>query len=157
MNGPVPATEKVKTACTIFTDNFELQSLIVQYVDIAAGVASTVLPLIVLIGQYVQTINILQREWRAVFFQIATTHKDNVLRLKQRLFETEGNDKDSSLSTLCGRMTTFVAFFVFIVHTKSLLMTVAKVAEALNDIDPAADATDRTGIGHAVWTSSGCV
>ncbi|KAK2963375.1 hypothetical protein BLNAU_1909 [Blattamonas nauphoetae] len=41
-----------------------------------------------------------------------------------------------------------VAFFAFIVPTKSLLTTVANGIEALKDIDPAADAADRTGVGQ---------
>ncbi|KAK2940979.1 hypothetical protein BLNAU_24111 [Blattamonas nauphoetae] len=52
--------------------NSEQQSLVVQYIDIAVGVTSIVLPLIVLIVQFVQTINKLKRERREVFFQIAT-------------------------------------------------------------------------------------
>ncbi|KAK2943285.1 hypothetical protein BLNAU_21809 [Blattamonas nauphoetae] len=105
MNGPVAATEKMKAACMVFTDNSEQQSLVVQYIDIAVGVASIVLPLIVLIVQYVQTINKLKRERREVFFQIATARKDDVLRLKLRLDETEGNDEDSSLATRFGTTT----------------------------------------------------
>ncbi|KAK2951940.1 hypothetical protein BLNAU_13178 [Blattamonas nauphoetae] len=72
MNGPVAGTQKMKAACIVFTDNSEQQSLVVQYIDIAVGVASIVLPLIVLIVQNVQTINKLKRERREVFFQIAT-------------------------------------------------------------------------------------
>ncbi|KAK2946379.1 hypothetical protein BLNAU_18740 [Blattamonas nauphoetae] len=64
------------------------------YVDIAVGGASVVHHLIVLIVQYVQTINKLKRERR----------EDDVLKLKLRLDETEVTDEELELNTERGQV-----------------------------------------------------
>ncbi|KAK2944580.1 hypothetical protein BLNAU_20487 [Blattamonas nauphoetae] len=106
MNGPVAATEKMKMSCLVFTNNSEAQSLMIQYTSIIVGVASIFIPMAVLLAQYIQTISSLKKERREIFFQISIARKDDVLRLKQRLDDTDGGiDDETNMSTRFGTTT----------------------------------------------------
>ncbi|KAK2949850.1 hypothetical protein BLNAU_15245 [Blattamonas nauphoetae] len=106
LNGPVAATERMKIACLVFSGNSEGDSRQMQIVDIIVGVASIVFPIILLLAQYIQTISSLKRERREIFFQIAIARKDDVLRLKQRLDDSEsGVDDETNMSTRFGTTT----------------------------------------------------
>ncbi|KAK2941578.1 hypothetical protein BLNAU_23507 [Blattamonas nauphoetae] len=102
LNVPVAATEKMKKACLLFTGNSEALSMTISILAGVVGMASTVIPVIGLVFQYCTTISSLKKERRAVFFQIAIARKDDVLRLKQRLDDTESGEEDNSITGTFG-------------------------------------------------------
>ncbi|KAK2940628.1 hypothetical protein BLNAU_167 [Blattamonas nauphoetae] len=62
----------------------------IQYASIIVGIASIIIPMTVLLTQYIQTVSSLKKERREISFQISIGRKDDVLRLKQRLDNTDG-------------------------------------------------------------------
>ncbi|KAK2944009.1 hypothetical protein BLNAU_2634 [Blattamonas nauphoetae] len=75
----------------------------IQYASIIVGIASIIIPMTVLLTQYIQTVSSLKKERREISFQISIGRKDDVLRLKQRLDNTDGGiDGDTVVSTHFG-------------------------------------------------------
>ncbi|KAA6389168.1 MAG: hypothetical protein EZS28_015307 [Streblomastix strix] len=48
-------------------------------------------------------------------------------------------------------ITALVGFIAFLIPTRTILFTVAEASAKMHDIDPAADASDRTGMSSAAW------
>ncbi|KAK2950937.1 hypothetical protein BLNAU_14127 [Blattamonas nauphoetae] len=98
LNGPVVASEWMKNACFVCAENSSVASKSVRVTTITSGIVSVLVPAILLIVQTYVTYLKLTRGRSEVFFRIVNARKEDVLRLKKRLDETEIGQDDESLS-----------------------------------------------------------
>ncbi|KAH7819913.1 uncharacterized protein MONOS_15734 [Monocercomonoides exilis] len=97
-NTPVNAVEAMKGLAIQYSKYAQTQSDSIVIAIIIMGIVSLVVPLVLTNFQFVITVRKLKKERHEVFLQICSVPKEQILKLKQRLDESEQGEDEESLT-----------------------------------------------------------
>lgn len=97
-NVPLNAGEALKQLSVLFSNTAQEKANKMMIVSLVIGISSLVIPVFILLVQYVSTVRKLMKERRMVMLDICSASKEDILRLKKRLDDLDkDNDEDATL------------------------------------------------------------
>ncbi|KAA6386435.1 MAG: hypothetical protein EZS28_018039 [Streblomastix strix] len=99
-NIPITITEVIKMIGIEYCESADRQALISVIIAAFLGFIALIVPLVVIISQFVNTIMKLKSERHKVFFHLVRSKKSEFFNLKKRLDDVEKDDEAETLSLL---------------------------------------------------------